>query len=459
MTLDRSTIGAGLVRRGLVVVAAVLAGLATGGMLTVVAARGGPVAPVALVGGLVLVVLVLRRPVWAVVPLLATFPLSQVELAGLGAVQVGATAAVGLAVASRLARGEAVVLVPARTAWLVVLWVLGLVAAVLGVAPGESLNQVVLLATGIAVVLALVTVTTDAPDLRIVVAAVLVVAGVMCATSLSGFGQAQAAFGGTLVEGRSQGSFAQPNELGTFAAVTLVLAVGWLLAGTERLRLLAGGVAFVAAGALLASLSRGAWIGTAVAIGTVVLLRPASRRVVVTSLVLGALSVTVGLTLAPATPQVEVVRARAASFADPTGNPYDDRPSIYREGVRQVRANPLTGVGPAAFRIEASRQLENGARTAPHHAHNTLLAVSAEAGLPTTLVLVAFTLSTAVAVRRRLRELVHVDPVRDAVLTGSTAALAVLVGQGLVDFSLRNPTLLFTVFLLLGLQLSTLRRA
>ena len=440
-------------------VAAAIVGGVVGVLAVLVAVRAGPVAALAVPVAAVALAVVWRRPAALVGVLVAVFPLSGVDAGGIGLVPVAGAAVVAGAVVLRLVRGERIAM-PPMTGWLASMWAFAAVASVLGVAPGASMTPLVTLALAIGVALVVPDLVRDDGDRRLVVGLFLLVAAVMCATSLTGFGDARAAFGGTLVEGRSQGSFAQPNELGTFAALTALMALGCASVRGVRHRWVLLAVAGVAVAALAASLSRGAWIGAVVGLGALLVLRRSSRWQLAGGL--AALGVLAGVVvfLAPATPQLDVVRSRVSSFADPTGNPYDERPAIYREAVRQVRASPLLGHGLESYSSVATRQLESGGSVAPEHAHNTLLAVATETGLPAAAFLVVFTVVVASRTRRAARAF-EVDEVatapRLATLVGSGAALAVLTGQGLVDFSLRNPTLLFLTFLLLGLLLSAMR--
>jgi hypothetical protein len=84
-----------------------------------------------------------------------------------------------------------------------------------------------------------------------------------------------------------------------------------------------------------------------------------------------------------------------------------------------------------------------------------LLTVAAEAGTPAVLLLVGFTLSVGVVALRAIRRLRAWERPRDAALVaGLAAALMMVVGQGLVDFTLRNPIIIVVVWSVLGLLLA-----
>ncbi|MDQ1696163.1 MAG: hypothetical protein QOJ03_1516, partial [Frankiaceae bacterium] len=138
----------------------------------------------------------------------------------------------------------------------------------------------------------------------------------------------------------------------------------------------------------------------------------------------------------------------------PAANPYDDRPAIYREAVHIIETHPLLGVGPENFVVAATKSASDTQTVAPLHAHNFLLTVAAEMGLPAALLLVGMTLS----VGRRIRRAALLSSRSERALTvGFGAALVVLVGQGLVDFTMRNPTIFMFVWAMLGMTLVAVR--
>ncbi|HEX3214165.1 MAG TPA: O-antigen ligase family protein, partial [Actinomycetota bacterium] len=154
-------------------------------------------------------------------------------------------------------------------------------------------------------------------------------------------------------------------------------------------------------------------------------------------------------------PQLGVINERLKTFSTPTAIPWDDRPGIYREAWSEIQARPLTGFGPGGFPVASSRA-ESGVRTiGAFHAHNVLLTVAAESGVPAVLLLIGFTLSVGVVALRAIRRLRAGDRPRDAALVAClAAALMMVVGQGLVDFTLRNPIIVVLVWSVVGLLLA-----
>jgi hypothetical protein len=237
-------------------------------------------------------------------------------------------------------------------------------------------------------------------------------------------------------------------------------------------------------------------------------------------LLAGSAAVTVAMMALPASPLLSIVVERAASFVDGRRNPYDDRPEIWREAIRQIVLRPVLGSGPGGYPLLALRTRDGVATVAPNHAHDLALTLAAEQGLVGVVALAAAIAVVVIAVVRTLRSWPRnvretadrragedfagrglgpgrklaiadvtipgltvpdhtvapvrsrtiVDAPRDPdhtprrsvaaprgtpgereLLAGVVAGLAVVLGQGLVDYSLRNPVLATMVWLLIGL--------
>lgn len=432
-------------------VALVGAALAFGYGLVRVSSRFGPFAPVAVVALPLLPVITLaifndvRLGVAAVV---ASFPIGTHDVPGvpLQLVQVVVVGVAVLVVLRRLAQGAGPLpLTPvmgigvAFCAWLVlvlpsaldrqragrevVLWIVGMVTAAVVVAACRSVSDVARVVGVLLAVVALATVTTP-----------------LHADSL------RAAYGGSVVQGRATGIFTQPNQLGTFAATGALLGVGlFFFVRAWWARWLVALASLVAVVALLLSLSRGAWIGFSIGLVVLLFKLPGARRALAVAAVpLVLLAVSFG-SFAPSSPQVEIVGQRLKSITGER-NPYDDRPTIWAEALREIKVDPLTGQGPGSFPVASTRATSESRTTFADHAHDLLLTWSAEDGLPAALLAVGL----AVAVHLRLRRVVRVVPGAAGLVAGVAAALAAMAGQGIVDYTLRNSVILTTLFVVLG---------
>src|SRR5207244_3119859 len=103
--------------------------------------------------------------------------------------------------------------------------------------------------------------------------------------------------------------------------------------------------------------------------------------------------------------QVRVVEERIGTIAHPSVavNPYDIRPQIWREAELLIEEHPWLGVGPGNFPVATG--LDNRLPEEIDHAHDVLLTVAAEVGIPAVLMLIGLTLALALLSRRVVRGL------------------------------------------------------
>jgi O-antigen ligase len=426
---------------------------ATGVVLAAIGARVGPLAMV--VAPLVVVVLLVSftRP-WLALPLVfLALPVGLMPIPGdalgLQVIQIAVLGSAVIVMLRRLAVGQLPLLGEPPLAWAALLVVAALVASASAVDHGLALKQDANLIAGVVLAFVAVTVIRTPRQAHVAAAALLAGATLITLPSLRSADKLRASFGGAVVQDRLQGSFNQPNELGAFAMVVTLVGCGLLFAARtrrQRLAVLAGLVPAVLALAL--SLSRGAWIGTALGGLTIFFLLPRARRAVV---VYGIPVVIAGALLASAAPdntQVQVVGERLSTVRHPAASPWDDRPRIWAEGWREVKLDPLTGHGPGNFPVVSTRSASGAQTVQAQHAHNALLTVAAEMGLPAVGLLLALTLATALSVRSALRVVRDRDA---AVVVGLAAACAGIAGQGIIDYTYRNPVLFMVDWAILGM--------
>lgn len=383
------------------------------------------------------------------------------------ALDVASVAVVGVVVASRLARGESPLVWSPVMWWAVAFWVAAAVSVIASPGVEAGVEQMMTWAVAIAVVLAVPSVIARPSDVEILLGSLLLAGGIVCLIALPEAAATRVQYGAALISYRPTGIFSQPNELGSFAAALTCAALGVGLRAPRRwLRWLGLVVAAVAVAAAGLSYSRGAMIGLGVGLVVVVLTAGRARWRLLAAVALAAL-VTIGSVVAGVAPaRVMTVAERLSTIgSDSAVNPYDDRPSIWREAVFLIGERPVTGFGPGSFPTVSARvkgpdiwptvrrplgrwRLQPGA----DHAHNTPLTIGAELGLPAMgflLMLTVVMIAKIVAVMRRRPS--------GAVAMGTTAAagaLATFVGHGLVDFTLPNPVILTTFALFVGLLLA-----
>ncbi|SHN46366.1 O-antigen ligase family protein [Cryptosporangium aurantiacum] len=351
---------------------------------------------------------------------------------------------------------------------------LGLVAAaaaatLVAVNQFRGLKVTATYAAGWLLLVAVLLVATSPGRLRTLVGTAVVGSLTVTLPILSQAERLKPVYGGAVVRNRAQSIFADPNQFGCYAALIVLLAVGWFIAAPsrwERALALAGGSG--AAAALVLSLSRGAWLGTAAGLVVAAVLHPAVRRALMTAAALGATLVAAGVLLTftgpaevrggPAAGVVEVVVDRLAVIDDRAANPHDVRPITWREAVRQFSTHPVLGNGPGSFSTLAAES-PSVIQFAPRlHAHNALLHLGAETGVVGLFAGVGFAagcgLAAVVTARRLRRTAVTAERRTLGLVVGATGALVALSVHLMVDYPIRNPVLMVTAWSVAGLLLA-----
>ncbi|MEV5000391.1 O-antigen ligase family protein [Nocardioides sp. LML1-1-1.1] len=323
----------------------------------------------------------------------------------------------------------------------------GVVSAAGGVEPSRSVQLVVIsfLTLGYAVGVGI----AQRPGLVAQVSELLVVVGgVVGALALASAGSLQSAEGGSVVNGRLTGPFAQPNELGIFCAALLPVGVVCLVTAATRARVAVLGVATaLLAVAWAMSMSRGAWIGGLVALVCLGVAEPRTRRA------LGSIGAAVVATCAASlvvpssTMVLGLVGARIRSLGAPSQNQYDDRPLIWAEAWRQATQHPWFGVGPGGYEAAASTSASAISGEPAEHPHDLFLTVLADRGAIGVGVGVVVLVGCFLVVRRRVLRPDAGTPYGVAVV----AALVAVAVHCLFDMPLRNPIVSGLVWTLLGL--------
>ena len=194
------------------------------------------------------------------------------------------------------------------------------------------------------------------------------------------------------------GTLGQQNVLGAFLALLCPLAYRELVdADAWSTRLIALNALAILGVALVLTLSRSAWLGTALAAIIVIagsrwpILRP---RVVATALVLVGLAV-VGLTVGRGFQLEQKIEARAVSVFDVKA--WGPRPAIWRDSVKLIASRPVLGYGPDNFGLVFPRfQADYLGQQPVDKAHAESLQVAATQGL---IGLAAYLLLLAVFIR------------------------------------------------------------
>ncbi|MFN3285605.1 MAG: O-antigen ligase family protein, partial [bacterium] len=242
------------------------------------------------------------------------------------------------------------------------------------------------------------------------------------------------------------------NAAGTVLAAASLVAAGRALhncsasavPGTRRRLVLVWAAQLPVLAGLLATLSRGAWLGWAAGLLCFTLLAgPVTRRVR-----WGAVALLAAVLLAGSS--IPAFRARALTVLDP--GHYRYRILVWKLALRMVADRPWAGVGFGAFVREYDnyRLPEDFYAPAPF-AHNLPLSLAAETGLPG---LAAFLVFLIAVVRAAYRTAFR-SPARDRALrAGMAAALAAVLAQQLVDGTLQPFHLGFAFWILVAAVLA-----
>jgi O-antigen ligase len=178
---------------------------------------------------------------------------------------------------------------------------------------------------------------------------------------------------GTRVMGSVGGLMENPNDLALHMVVFLPLALFMAMRpGSAPKRLIAAGAGFSMIGAVVASGSRGGFLGLAATLVVLTVLVARQRPALVAA---GVLVMLCALPLVPGQ-----YWRRIASITDDSKDDYESaaaRRTLFGEAIDAFLENPLTGVGAGQFKdYKPEKRIE-----AWHETHNIWLQVSSELGI------------------------------------------------------------------------------
>ena len=187
--------------------------------------------------------------------------------------------------------------------------------------------------------------------------------------------------------------------------------------------------------ALLFTFTRSAWVGACVGVGLLFLLRDFR--------LLALLPVVLGLFLAFAPSGITARLYSTFSLTDPSNV---DRVAMMKSGLRIVKDDPLTGVGPdMVIQVYPHYRDRTAVNQLNPHLHNVPLQIAAERGLPALLVWIWFIATLVVDNLRRRRS----D--YPSLSNAAIAAIGAMLAAGLFEYNFGD-----SEFLMLFLVLVTL---
>jgi O-antigen ligase len=268
-----------------------------------------------------------------------------------------------------------------------------------------------------------------AESVRRVVGRAGVVAGLVTGASvladLAGWDPAGTSFAG----GRAGGLLGQPAYLGAVAVLLGPLALGVALDAEQGRRWQAAAWAAAAGSALaaLASQTRGAWLGLAVA---AVVAWPWLRRAADAHRAVAA----VGAVALAGLVVVGPVGARGADLLDGGQAGGLGRVDEWALATHVIADRPVVGAGPEGYRIAAPAHIDpgytrrNGRDEVVDRAHDGPLDVAAAAGIPAAVLYAGLLAAVAVAAVRVVRR------APDPVVAGAAVGVVAWMVQQLVGF-------------------------
>ncbi|MFN8522141.1 MAG: O-antigen ligase family protein [Chloroflexota bacterium] len=230
--------------------------------------------------------------------------------------------------------------------------------------------------------------------------------------SIVGFGPPTFAIGGFM---RAHGEFGQPNPFAGYLGTILPIAVMVALTAPERrLRWIAAVAGACIGLGILFSLSRGAWLGLAVAVLAMAFAWSSrTRQALVPVVAVSVLVFALGVVGALPPTLADRIRSVADNFGvfdargvQPTSENFAivERMAHWQAGWYMFREQPWQGVGAGNYPVAYEDYFLPGWKDPLGHAHNYYINMAAEAGIPglaALLLLLAVALSQAIANLRR----------------------------------------------------------
>jgi O-antigen ligase len=249
---------------------------------------------------------------------------------------------------------------------------------------------------------------------------------------------------------RARGFFSIYMTQAGVLTMILLVSVPRLLPGAGR-RAAAAGPWLVMVLSLAATYVRGAWLGFAAGMASLVVLARRGR-----GLIAVALTVLVGLALVGP----DQLRHRVRSMTDPQEATIKERIYMWRSGAAMLGERPMLGVGPGGVKREYSRYaLPEAVKKRTGHLHNTPLQILVERGL----VGLAAWLWIWVAFYMRAGALLfRLSPEQRsarALTVGSLAAITGFLVSGLSEYNFGDSEVVLLAWTLMALPFVAARRA
>jgi O-antigen ligase len=330
-----------------------------------------------------------------------------------------------------------------------------LIALGFGIAEDKLIVAKILVMWSAFVVVAVLVANSNERDITRLMTCVAIAGGIAGYVAVAGGANQSLVAGGLIATNRAQASFAQPNVLGFFLVLSIPAAVVLAVRARGLARVGMGLLAIGALWGLMLSLSRTSLVGTAVALG-VLLLWPQFRRLAVVGLAALAVFSLVNLDALEKSQQISVVTERLATLGRSSSLERDPRLEMWKTTPSIIAANPWFGVGAGNYSVVAKRYALLDQNDLPFdHAHDVPLTIGAELGLPGLAVLAWFAIAVGLMVVRAINA--RGDPERGALLLALAATMIGVVVIAAGDYPPRTNAIAATFIVEVGALAGLLR--
>jgi O-antigen ligase len=239
---------------------------------------------------------------------------------------------------------------------------------------------------------------------------------------------------------RARGLFSIYMTLAGVLSLVLLVTLPRLLQGGRRWL---AGPWLVMLWALVVTYTRGAWIGFAAGVLTVVATVRRGRWI----LVGGLLALAAGAAVAP-----YEIQKRFFTIADPEESGARERFYMWRSGLAMWRERPVLGVGPGGVKRDYGRYaLPEAAKQRTSHLHNTPLQILVERGvlgLAAWLAIWTVFFARCIGLLRRLPAEAHAAR---ALVAGSVAAIVGFLVAGLTEHNFGDSEVVMVAWAVMAL--------
>lgn len=271
----------------------------------------------------------------------------------------------------------------------------------------------------------------------------------------------------TLYPHRGSGTYICPNHLGGFLELLLPLGLAYTMLGRLKpvTRILIGYASFVLLAGIAATVSRGAWASTAIALFFFFIALLFRRGFRVPALVVLALLIGVG---AYVIPRNLFIQTRLRQLYTEQGKVGDDmRFALWQPAFKLWQDHPWWGVGPAHFDARFAAYRPEGVQLSPDRVHNDYLNTLVDWGVAGAVLVASAWFLLGLGI---LKTWPRVRPTtvdlgtksgsnKFAFLLGASLGLVAILVHSMVDFNMHIPANAIVVVTLMALLTSQLRFA